>query len=45
VIAGPDAFVQTALGYEEYGEAMARKLERELEGLVFSDLTPVAPAR
>ncbi|MEP4197538.1 MAG: DUF1194 domain-containing protein [Aliishimia sp.] len=40
VITGPDAFVQTALGYEEYAQAMARKLERELEGLVVSSLFP-----
>lgn len=38
VITGEDAFVQTALGYEEYGEAMARKLERELDTLTLSDL-------
>lgn len=36
VILGPDAFVQTALGYEDYAAAMARKLKRELEGLVVS---------
>lgn len=38
VITGPDAFVQTALGYESYAQAMARKLERELEGVVISSL-------
>ncbi len=38
VITGPDAFVQTALGYEDYANAMARKLERELKGLVVSGL-------
>lgn len=38
VITGPDAFVQTALGYEEYAQAMARKLARELEGRVLSAL-------
>ncbi|THH35781.1 DUF1194 domain-containing protein [Aliishimia ponticola] len=31
VIVGPDAFVQTALGYEAYAKAMERKLVRELE--------------
>lgn len=36
VIVGPDAFVQTALGFEAYEEAMTRKLKRELEGLVVS---------
>ncbi len=40
VITGADSFVQTALGYEEYADAMARKLERELEGLIFSRLAP-----
>jgi len=34
VIVGPDAFVQTALGFEAYEEAMIKKLKRELEGLV-----------
>lgn len=31
VITGPDAFVQTALGFEDYEAAMKRKLLRELE--------------
>ncbi len=38
VIVGPDAFVQTAIGYEQYAEAMARKLERELQTMVVSSL-------
>ena len=38
VIAGPDAFVETALGFAEFQEAMTRKLLRELEGLVLSRL-------
>ena len=38
VIVGQDAFVQTALGYEAYAEAMTRKLRRELEGLVLGAL-------
>jgi hypothetical protein len=33
VIKGPDAFVETALGFEDFSKAMARKLERELSGL------------
>ncbi len=33
VIAGPGAFVETALGFEDYEAAMVRKLIRELEGL------------
>ncbi len=35
VIHGPGAFVETALGYADFERAMRRKLERELEGLVF----------
>jgi len=38
VITGPDAFVQTALGFEDYANAMALKLKRELEGLVIGRL-------
>ncbi|AAV94560.1 DUF1194 domain-containing protein [Ruegeria pomeroyi] len=38
VILGPDAFVEVALGYEDYQAAMERKLRRELEGLVLSAL-------
>ena len=33
VIHGPGAFVETALGYEDFEDAMRRKLLRELEGL------------
>lgn len=36
VILGPDAFVETALGFEGYAEAMEIKLLRELEGMVLS---------
>lgn len=36
VILGPDAFVEVALGYEAYEDAMTRKLIRELEGLELS---------
>ncbi|MFP4238543.1 MAG: DUF1194 domain-containing protein [Rhodosalinus sp.] len=32
VIRGPDAFVETALGYHDFRRAMTRKLLRELEG-------------
>ena len=38
VITGPDAFVQTALGFEDYAEAMTAKLKRELDGLAVSEL-------
>lgn len=34
VITGPDAFVETALGFEDYAATMTRKLKRELEGIV-----------
>ncbi len=40
VIFGPDAFVEVALGFEAYEDAMTRKLIRELEGLVLSDAHP-----
>ena len=33
VIHGPGAFVETALGYEDFEDAMRRKLLRELKGL------------
>ncbi len=38
VIIGDDAFVQTSLGFEDYADAMTRKLKRELEGLVIGRL-------
>ena len=38
VILGDDAFVETALGYKAYAEAMARKLLREIETLTLSSL-------
>lgn len=34
VIVGDDSFVETALGFDDYAAAMARKLERELETLI-----------
>lgn len=39
VIAGPDAFVETALGFDDYEAAMTRKLLRELEVLAVSDVS------
>lgn len=36
VIAGADAFVETALGFEAFEEAMVRKLKRELQVLAVS---------
>ncbi|MDJ0631224.1 MAG: DUF1194 domain-containing protein [Rhodobacter sp.] len=37
VIRGPDAFVETALGFEDFQAAMARKLLRELQTFAVSD--------
>ncbi len=39
VIVGPNAFVETALGFDDYEAAMTRKLLRELEVLAVSDLS------
>ncbi len=39
VILGPDAFVQTAIGFDDYARAMEQKLLREIETLVFSELS------
>ncbi len=38
VIKGPGAFVETALGFENFEQAMTRKLLKELEGLNLSGL-------
>lgn len=38
VIRGPGAFVETALGFEDYAAAMERKLLRELQSLALSSL-------
>jgi len=43
VIAGPEAFVQTALGYQDYANSMTRKLEKELKGLILSSLPVGSP--
>lgn len=40
VIRGPDAFVEMALGFEDYAAAMERKLLRELTSLVIGAITP-----
>ncbi len=40
VIMGPNAFVEVALGFEAYQEAMTRKLIRELDGLSLSGVKP-----
>jgi hypothetical protein len=38
VIHGPGAFVERAEGYEDFAEAMTRKLERELQGALLGAL-------
>jgi Protein of unknown function (DUF1194) len=45
VILGPAAFVETALGFDDYEAAMVRKLIRELEGPVMSSLRPVLQSK
>ncbi|KUJ82225.1 DUF1194 domain-containing protein [Ruegeria profundi] len=40
VILGPNAFVEVALGFDAFEDAMTRKLMRELKGLVLSDARP-----
>tara|TARA_R110002049_G_scaffold23781_6_gene84755 strand:- start:142751 stop:143485 length:735 start_codon:yes stop_codon:yes gene_type:complete len=43
VILGPEAFVQTALGFSDYARAMTEKLLRELDGLVLSQQGATRP--
>jgi hypothetical protein len=38
VLRGPDAFVETALGFNDFREAMRRKLLREIQGLSLAGL-------
>lgn len=40
VITGPDAFVETATGFDDYRAAMTRKLLRELQVMAVSSLSP-----
>lgn len=40
VIRGPGAFVETALGFDDYANAMERKLLRELQSLALSEVQP-----
>ena len=42
VITAPDGFVETALGFSDFEAAMTRKLLRELQGMIVSQL-PQAP--
>ena len=44
VIAGPDAFVESALGFEAFEQAMTRKLLRELATMVVSEADTARPA-
>lgn len=44
VLRGPDAFVETALGFEDYPRAMRRKLLRELAVMVIG-AAPGSPSR
>jgi len=44
VIVGSDSFVETALGFDDYAAAMARKLERELETVILGDAAMAHPA-
>lgn len=41
VIRGPDAFVEAALGFEDYAAAMERKLLRELASIAIGDASAV----
>jgi hypothetical protein len=43
VIRGPQAFVEVALGFQDFEEAMARKLLKELETLVVGDAGDARP--
>ena len=43
VIQGPDAFIETALGFADFERAMVRKLKRELQGLSLAT-GPATPA-
>ncbi len=46
VITGADAFVEVALGFDAYEEAMARKLKRELaQGFLSKAPAPTAPLK
>ena len=40
VLRGPEAFVEVAIGYEDYSDAMRRKLLKEIQVLTLSDFLP-----
>lgn len=44
VIEGPGAFVETAMGFEAYREAMVRKLKKELQAMVIGDAGGIGPS-
>ena len=45
VVSGPGAFVEVARGYQDFEEAMTRKLIKELSGIAISSyVTPGSPA-
>ena len=41
VLRGPTSFVEVALGFEDYEDAMIRKLKRELQGLMLTRQLPI----
>ena len=41
VLRGPTSFVEVALGFEDYEDAMIRKLKRELQGLMLTRHLPI----
>lgn len=45
VIRGTGAFVETALGFDDYADAMERKLLRELQALTLSEAPRIQPAQ
>ena len=45
VIRGPQAFVEVALGFEDFENAMARKLLKELQTAAVSERLPIRPSR
>lgn len=45
VIRGPNAFVEVALGFDDFKDAMVRKLLRELEGIQIGQVLPKETGR
>lgn len=44
VISGPDAFIESASGYDDFADAMTRKLLKELRGMAVGALDASRPA-